>query len=132
MTSTTETDVQAIQFNGLDDYLRIVGWMKDCGDTYALADEVRYSTPIMLLQTPEGTKAANPGDWIVRGTEGGFSVATRGEAAAPIADAVDLVRALRAYAASLGWETETNHRDIDDDTHSYDLYVWPAPALNAA
>ena len=84
MTSTTETtDVQAIQFNGLDDYLRIVGWMKDCGDTYALADEIRYTTPIMLLQTSEGTKAASPGDWIVRGDDGGFSVASHGKAETP-------------------------------------------------
>lgn len=76
--TTDETDdVQAMQFNGLDDYLRIVQWMKDCGDTYALAGEVHYTTPIMLLQTPEGTKAANPGDWIVRGANGGFSTAEK-------------------------------------------------------
>lgn len=71
-TTTETTEVQAMQFNGLDDYLRIVGWMKDCGDTYALADEVRYSTPIMLMQTAEGTKAISPGYWIIRGADGGF------------------------------------------------------------
>lgn len=102
MTSTTETtDVQAIQFNGLDDYLRIVEWMKDCDDTYALADEVRYTTPIMLLQTPEGTVAANPGDWIVRGPGGGFSVETRDKAETPT------VRTYRIqYSANIGNRAE--------------------------
>src|SRR5690349_4120017 len=28
--------VEAIQFNGLDDYMAIVAWMKESGDTYAL------------------------------------------------------------------------------------------------
>lgn len=64
--------IEAAQFTGLDSYLEIVGWMKGCGDTHALADEVRYSTPLMLLQTLEGTMAANPGDWIIRGVQGEF------------------------------------------------------------
>ncbi len=59
--------IEAMQFNGLDSYLAIVAWMKECGDTHALADEVKYLTPLMLLQTMEGTMAANPGDWIIRG-----------------------------------------------------------------
>jgi hypothetical protein len=64
--------IEAIQFNGLDDYLRIVAWMKSCGNTYALADEVRYSTPEMAIQTLEGTMSARPGDWIIRGVKGEF------------------------------------------------------------
>ncbi len=64
--------IEAMQFNGLDDYLAIVAWMKECGDTHALANEVTYSTPIMLVQTLEGTMAANPGDWIIRGVKNEF------------------------------------------------------------
>lgn len=64
--------IEAKQFAGLDSYLEIVEWMKDCGDTHALAGEIRYSTPIMLLLTLEGTMAANPGDWIIRGVKGEF------------------------------------------------------------
>jgi hypothetical protein len=64
--------VEAEQFNSLDDYLKIVEWMKASGDTNALADEVRYETPIMLVRTLEGTMAANPGDYIIRGVKGEF------------------------------------------------------------
>ncbi len=64
--------VQAAQFNGMDDYLKIVEWMKLSGDTFALAGEVRYTTPIMLIPTLEGTMAANPGDWIIKGTANEF------------------------------------------------------------
>ncbi len=64
--------IEAMQFTGLDSYLVIVDWMKRVGDTYALAGEVRFSTPIMLLQTLEGTMSASPGDWIIRGVGGEF------------------------------------------------------------
>lgn len=64
--------IEATQFNGLDDYLRIVGWMKESGDTFAAADEVRYEHPLMLIPTLEGMHAANPGDWIIRGVKGEF------------------------------------------------------------
>lgn len=64
--------IEAVQFNCMEDYLKIVDWMKACGDTSALAGEVRYSTPLMLFQTLEGTMAANPGDWIIRGVQGEF------------------------------------------------------------
>lgn len=64
--------IEAMQFNNMDDYLKIFQWMKDCGDTHALADEVKYSYPLMLIQTLEGTMAASPGDWIVRGYCGEF------------------------------------------------------------
>lgn len=62
--------IEAMQFNGLDDYLKIVAWMKQCGDT--CADEARFMAPIMLLSTLEGTSAASPGDWIIRGVKGEF------------------------------------------------------------
>ena len=65
-------EIQAMRFTGLDSYLEIVGWMKASGDTWALANEVRYSTPIMLIQTLEGTMSASPGDWIIRGVRGEF------------------------------------------------------------
>lgn len=64
--------IEAKQFNGLDDYLKIVEWMKASGDTHALADEVYYSTPEMRLLTLEGTMSARPGDWIIRGVKGEF------------------------------------------------------------
>ena len=64
--------IEAMQFNGLTSYLEIVEWMKSSGDTNALANEVRYSEPLMLLQTLVGTMAANPGDWIIRGVKNEF------------------------------------------------------------
>lgn len=64
--------VEAKQFTDMDSYLEIVAWMKECGDTHALANEIHYSTPIMYFQTWRGAVAANPGDWIVRGDDGKF------------------------------------------------------------
>ncbi|WP_200929903.1 hypothetical protein [Nostoc piscinale] len=64
--------VEAMQFNGMDSYLKIVEWMKACGDTTAMADEIKYSHPIMLIQTLEGTMAANPTDWIIKGVKNEF------------------------------------------------------------
>lgn len=64
--------IEAMQFSGLDSYLAIMEWMKARGDTYALADEVTYTTPIMLIQTLEGTMAASPDDWIIKGVKGEF------------------------------------------------------------
>lgn len=64
--------IEAIQFNGFDDYLKIFGWMKESGDTHALANEVQYRHPIMLFQTIKGTMAANPGDYIIKGNDGQF------------------------------------------------------------
>jgi hypothetical protein len=65
-------EIEAKQFTGLDSYMDIVDWMKASGDTHALANEIRYSTPIMLIQTLEGTMSASPGDWIIRGVKGEF------------------------------------------------------------
>ena len=64
----TATETNAIQFNGFDDYLRIVEWMRECGHT--AAEECRYSTPEMSIQTSTGTMSARPGDWIKREGEG--------------------------------------------------------------
>lgn len=44
----------------------------------------------------------------------------------PVTTATALVAAFKAYAASVGWEIETNLRDHDRSEQSYDLYVWPA------
>jgi hypothetical protein len=46
--------------------------MKARGDSHAVADEVRFPMPIMIIQAPEGTMAASPGDWIIGGAQGGF------------------------------------------------------------
>ncbi len=64
--------IEAMQFNGLESYLAIFDWMKARGDTHALANEVEYRTPTMLIQTLEGTMAASPGDWIICGVQGEF------------------------------------------------------------
>lgn len=63
---------EAMQFKSMDDYFKIVEWMKQSGDTFALANEVKYLTPIMLIQTLEGTMAASPGDYIIKGINGEF------------------------------------------------------------
>lgn len=65
---------EAMQFVTLEDYLSIVEWMKESGDTWALADEVTFSTPIMVIHTPAGSIAANPGDWVARDESGRFTV----------------------------------------------------------
>ena len=64
--------IEAVRFTGIDSYLDIVAWMKESGDTHALAGEVHYTTPLMLIHTLEGTMAADPGDWIIRGVKGEF------------------------------------------------------------
>lgn len=64
--------IEAMLFTGMDSYFEIVTWMKESGDTFALADEVEYRHPLMLIKAPEGTMAANPGDWIIRGVQSEF------------------------------------------------------------
>lgn len=68
----TTRPLQAIQFNGIDDYRKVVEWMRSLGIT--TADECRFSTPEMSIQTALGTESARPGDWIVRGPDGQFHV----------------------------------------------------------
>ena len=65
-------EIEAMRFGGFDDYLPILDWMKQSGDTWALADEVRYDQPLMLIRTLEGLMSASPGDWIIRGVQGEF------------------------------------------------------------
>lgn len=62
--------IEAMQFNGIDDYMNIVEWMRKSGHTSA--DDCRYSTPEMSIQTLEGTMSARPGDWIIKGVQGEF------------------------------------------------------------
>ena len=61
--------VHAMQFaGGIDSYLEIVESLRELNVT--VADELRFTTPILLVPTLEGTMAANPGDWIVVGVQG--------------------------------------------------------------
>jgi len=60
--------IEAIQFNGFEDYLQIVDWMQASSSTY----EQGYSTPEMWVQTLEGRMSARPGDWIIKGVAGEF------------------------------------------------------------
>lgn len=63
--------IEAMQFNGIDDYMQIIKWVEASGETPS-ADEFEYRTPIMLIPTLEGTMSANPGDFIIRGIQGEF------------------------------------------------------------
>lgn len=67
---TKPVEKETIQFNGLDDYLEIIEWIKASNSTFA--DECGYSTPEMHIQTLEGRMSARPGDWIVKGLRGEF------------------------------------------------------------
>ena len=58
--------VEAMRLQSVRDYLKIVAWMKECGDTTALADEVQYLHPVMLLPCGATMAVANLGDFIVR------------------------------------------------------------------
>lgn len=64
--------IEAIQFNGLDDYLKICDWIKESENTLSPDELVEFRTPIMLVNTLEGTMAANPGDYIIKGVNGEF------------------------------------------------------------
>lgn len=65
--------IEAIQFNGLEDYLKICQWFKETNtSTLSLEETFEYRTPIMLISTLEGTMAANVGDYIIKGVNGEF------------------------------------------------------------
>lgn len=65
--------VEAIQFTDLDSYMAIVEWYKTINtSTFSAEEAFSFRTPIMLVTTLEGTMAANPGDWIIRGVKGEF------------------------------------------------------------
>lgn len=58
--------IEAIQFNGLESYQEIVQWMKESGDTTALAGETQYLTNIMAFPGATGFECVRPGEWVVR------------------------------------------------------------------
>lgn len=64
--------IEAVQFNGVDDYLDICEWIRKSGGTLAPEEVVEFRTPIMLINTLEGTMAANKGDYIIKGVNGEF------------------------------------------------------------
>jgi hypothetical protein len=64
--------IEAIQFNGLEDYLKIVEWSKKSDNTLSTEELFQFRTPIMLVTTLEGTMAANKGDYIIKGVNGEF------------------------------------------------------------
>jgi hypothetical protein len=65
-------EIEAIQFNDLDDYLKICKWIDGSESTLSAAETVEFRTPIMLVNTLEGTMAANPGDYIIKGVNNEF------------------------------------------------------------
>lgn len=64
--------IEAMLYNKFEDYEKIVNWMKESGNTNALADEIEYRTPLILIPTLEGNMAASPGDYIIKGVHGEF------------------------------------------------------------
>lgn len=60
-----DPNVRAMRFETMEDYANILAWMKASGDTCALADEVIYTTPVMIVRTAQGAAVANPGDWVI-------------------------------------------------------------------
>lgn len=75
-------EIEAIQFMGSSSYMAICQWAREHGiksdrdegtpSTPSLEELFRFESPIMLIRTLEGTMAANPGDWIIRGVKGEF------------------------------------------------------------
>lgn len=63
-----------MQFNDLDDYMRITLWMRECGNTNALANEIQFRTPVMLFPGRLGWEVARPGDWVARISDDYFTV----------------------------------------------------------
>lgn len=67
--------IEVERFDGtVDCYLRIHQWMKECGDTGALADEVTYTTPLMMFHAAGGAVAVRPGEYVARGDGNVFYV----------------------------------------------------------
>lgn len=64
--------IEAIQYNGLEDYLEICKWINQSDNTLSADEVVEFRSPIMLVNTLEGTMAANPGDYIIKGVQGEF------------------------------------------------------------
>lgn len=65
--------IDAWKFNTLPDYIDIVEEYNKAPSSTLSAEELfSYKTPIMLIHTLEGTMAANPGDYIIRGVKGEY------------------------------------------------------------
>lgn len=65
--------IEAIQFKGLDEYLDIVDWYKEVNTSTLSGEEIfAFWFPILLINIDGRWDALNPGDWIVRNTEGKF------------------------------------------------------------
>jgi hypothetical protein len=72
--------IEAMQFTGFDSYMAICDWARPHlenpeGNTLSLEESFRFEggkSPLMLVRTLEGTMAANPGDWIIRGVKDEF------------------------------------------------------------
>lgn len=65
----------SMRFNGIEDYARLVDWLKEEGNTHALADEIRFQTPFIIMPSMhEGTMIIRPGDWIAKGEDGNFYI----------------------------------------------------------
>lgn len=64
--------IEAVQFNGLNDYLKVIEMFKQTESTLSPKEVFEFRTPIMLVNTLEGTMAANPGDYIIKGVNGEF------------------------------------------------------------
>ncbi len=58
--------IEAMQFNDVDSYLKIADWMKECGDTSALAGEAQYMTNVMLFPGIGGYTFVRKGEWVMR------------------------------------------------------------------
>ena len=64
--------IEAMQFNGLDDYLKICKWIDTSSNTLSSDEVAEFRNPIMLVNTLEGTMTASVGDYIIKGINGEF------------------------------------------------------------
>lgn len=73
-----EKPVEAVRFDGtFDGYMEIAEWAKShraLNINWREYDEGEDDHTHVVVHTPEGAVRAEPGDWIVRGVKGEFSV----------------------------------------------------------
>lgn len=67
-----EVVIEAVQFNGLDDYLEICEWINESDNTLSADELIEFRAPIMLINTLEGTMTADVGDYVIKGVSGEF------------------------------------------------------------
>ena len=60
--------IEAMQFNDLNDYLKISKWIESSDTPF----KYEYNAPEMYIQTLEGRMSAKPGDYIIKGVSGEF------------------------------------------------------------